>query len=165
MRWVLNCTRGFPGGSAVNNPLDKPGKAGEVGTIPGWGRSPGGENGSPLQSSCLENPMDRGAWRVTVHGVTESWTRLSHKQQQNKLYKMFLKLEEEALNHWCGDELEGRWWAGHVWGFFSPWVNSANIKLFNWLSTWKKSVRSNLHQLCTIFPFFLHLCSIFIRST
>ena len=108
MRWVLNCTRGFPGGSAVNNPLDKPGKAGEVGTIPGWGRSPGGENGSPLQSSCLENPMDRGAWRVTVHGVTESWTRLSHKQQQNKLYKMFLKLEEEALNHWCGDELEGR---------------------------------------------------------
>ena len=38
----------------------------DAGSIPGWGRSPGGGNGNPLQSSCLENPMDRGAWRVTV---------------------------------------------------------------------------------------------------
>ena len=44
------------------------------GLIPGWGRSPGEENGSPLQYSCLENPMDRGAWRATAHGVTKSWT-------------------------------------------------------------------------------------------
>ena len=49
--------------------------------IPGWGRSPGGENGSPLQDSCLENPMDRRAWRGTGHGVTESQTRLVTKQQ------------------------------------------------------------------------------------
>ena len=40
-------------------------------------------NGSPLQYSCLENPMDRGAWRATVHRVAESWTRLATKQQQN----------------------------------------------------------------------------------
>ena len=47
------------------------------GSIPGLGRSPGGGNGSPLEYPCLENPMDRGAWRATVHGVTKSRTRLS----------------------------------------------------------------------------------------
>ena len=45
--------------------------------IPGPGRSPGEENGNPLQYSCLGNPMDRGAWRATVHGVIKSWTQLS----------------------------------------------------------------------------------------
>ena len=57
-----------------------PAKAGDVidaGSIPGSGRSPGGGHGSPLQYSCLENPMDRGAWRATVHGMAKSWTRLS----------------------------------------------------------------------------------------
>ena len=49
----------------------------DPGLIPGWGRTPGEENGSPLQYSCLENPMDRGAWRATAHGVTKSWTRPS----------------------------------------------------------------------------------------
>ena len=50
---------------------------GDLGSIPGLGRSPGVGNGNPLQYSCLENSMDRGAWRATVHGVTESQTRLS----------------------------------------------------------------------------------------
>ena len=48
----------------------------DTGSIPGMGRSPGGGHGNPLQYSCLENPMDRGAWRATVHGVAQSWTRL-----------------------------------------------------------------------------------------
>ena len=43
----------------------------DVGLIPGWGRSPGAGHGNPLQYSCLENPMDRGAWRAVVHGVAE----------------------------------------------------------------------------------------------
>ena len=51
--------------------------AGDPGSIPGSGRSPGEGNGNPLQYSCLENPMDRGAWRATVHGVAKSWTPLS----------------------------------------------------------------------------------------
>ena len=51
--------------------------AGDPGWIPGLGRSPGEGNGNPLQCSCLENPMDRGAWRATVHGVAKSQTRLS----------------------------------------------------------------------------------------
>ena len=51
--------------------------AGDVSLIPGSGRCPGGENGTPLQYSYLENPMDRGAWWATVHGVAKSQTRLS----------------------------------------------------------------------------------------
>ena len=50
----------------------------DMGSIPGLGRSPGEGHGNPLQYSCLENPMDRGAWQATVHGVTKSWTRLSN---------------------------------------------------------------------------------------
>ena len=59
---------GFPGGSVVKNP---PASAGEAGSNPGSGRSPGEGNGNPLQYPCLENPMDRGAWWAAVHGVTE----------------------------------------------------------------------------------------------
>ena len=66
--------RGFSGGSAVEN---LPANAGDAGSIPGSGRSPGEGNGHPLQDSLLGNPMDRGAWWATVHGVTRSWTRLS----------------------------------------------------------------------------------------
>ena len=58
----------------VENP---PANAGEAGSIPGSGRSPGGENGNPLQYSCLENPMDRGAWWATVQRVAESQTQLN----------------------------------------------------------------------------------------
>ena len=50
---------------------------GDLGSIPGSGRSPGEGNGNPLQYSCLENPMDGGAWWATVHGVAKSRTRLS----------------------------------------------------------------------------------------
>ena len=59
----------FPGGTVVKN---LPANAGDVGSILGSGRSPRVGNGSPLQNSCLENPMDRGAWQDTVHGVTQS---------------------------------------------------------------------------------------------
>ena len=62
---------GFLGGSVVKNP---PSNARDVGSIPGSGRSPGEGNGNPLQYSCLENPVDRGAWWAPVHGVTESDT-------------------------------------------------------------------------------------------
>ena len=63
-----------PGGSEVKASACN---AGELGLIPGWERSPGEGNGNPLQYSCLENPMDRGAWWASVHGVAKSWTRLS----------------------------------------------------------------------------------------
>ena len=54
------------------------GDASGVGSIPRSGRSPGGGHGNPLQYSCLENPMDRGAWWATVHSVTKNWTPLSN---------------------------------------------------------------------------------------
>ena len=53
------------------------GDTGDVGSIPGLDRFPGEGNGNPLQYSCLENPMDRGAWRTKVHGVAKSQTTLS----------------------------------------------------------------------------------------
>ena len=61
--------KGFLGGAEVKN---LPASAGDVGSIPGSGRSPGEGNGNPLQYSCLGNPMDREAWQVTVHGVAKS---------------------------------------------------------------------------------------------
>ena len=54
-----------------------PANAGHVGAIPGPERTPGEGNGNPLQYSCLENPKDRGAWRVTVHGITKSQIQLT----------------------------------------------------------------------------------------
>ena len=61
----------FPGGSEVKVSASN---AGDQGLIPGSGRSPGEGNGNPLQYSCLENPMDRGAWWATVHRVAKSRT-------------------------------------------------------------------------------------------
>ena len=58
----------------VKNPPFNAGGIRDTGLTPGLGRSPGGENGNPLQYSCLENPMDGGAWWAAVHGVTESRT-------------------------------------------------------------------------------------------
>ena len=60
----------FPGGSVVKDP---PANEEDAGLILGSGRSPGEGNGNPLQYSCLENSMDRGAWHVTVHGAAKSW--------------------------------------------------------------------------------------------
>ena len=74
LAWIngnLMSTSGFPGGSEVKASAHN---AGDPGSIPGMGRSPGEGNGDPLQCSCLENPMDRGAWWATVHGVTKSRT-------------------------------------------------------------------------------------------
>ena len=66
---------GFPGGAMVKNP---PADAKYISSIPGLGRFPGEGNSNPLQYSCLDNPMDRGAWLATTHGVEKSPTRLSN---------------------------------------------------------------------------------------
>ena len=68
--------------------------AGDMGSIPGSGRSPGEGNGNPLQYPCLENPMDRGAWWATVHGVTKSQTQLTHSAYTyTQLYEISLFLD------------------------------------------------------------------------
>ena len=69
---------GFPGDSAVKNP---PARADDTGSIAGWTRSPGEGNSNPLQDSCLGNPMDRGDWYTTVHGVAKDRTQLSNQTE------------------------------------------------------------------------------------
>ena len=85
----------FPGGSD--------GKAsvyneGDPGSIPGLGRSSGKGNGNPLQNYCLENPMDRGAWQATVHGVTKSRTRLSDVTNTNTKSQILLSGSKYSIS-------------------------------------------------------------------
>ena len=81
-----------------------PANAGDVGSIPGSGRSPGEGRGNPLQDSCLGNPMDRGAWRATVHGVTQSWTRLSDSTGEGNGTPLQYSCLENPMDR-------GAWWA------------------------------------------------------
>ena len=67
----------------VKNPPANAGSIGDLGSITGSGRSPGEGHSNPLQYSCLENPMDRGAWGTVVHGVAKSWTRLKQLSRGN----------------------------------------------------------------------------------
>ena len=84
------------------------------GSIPRLGRSPGVGNGNPLQYSCLENPMDRGAWRATVHGASKSWTQLSDSHTHTLAFLILLSNEK------------------HIFPFLS-WPNYYFIKTFNLL--------------------------------
>ena len=68
---ISKTEKGFPRGS---NSKESACNVGDPSLIPGYGRSPGEGNGNPLQYSCLENSVDRGAWQAMVHGVTKSWT-------------------------------------------------------------------------------------------
>ena len=68
----------FPGGAVVKNPAANTGDVRDVGLIPELGRCPREGNGNLLQYSCLENPMDRGAWQATVHGVTKESDMTEH---------------------------------------------------------------------------------------
>ena len=76
LRAQYNAFPGFPGGSVGKKSACKAGDIRDAGLIPGLGRSPGGGHGNPLQYLCLENSMDRGAWRAIVHRFTKSQTRL-----------------------------------------------------------------------------------------
>ena len=69
----------------VKNPLGKAGNIWEMDSVPGLRRAPGEGNGNPLQYSCLENPMDRGAWRAPVHGVAKSRTRLKQQHKHTRV--------------------------------------------------------------------------------
>ena len=68
--------QGFPDGASGKEPACRAGDVRDMDSTPGLGRSPGGGHGNPLQYSCLENPMDRGAWWAMAHGVAKSQTGL-----------------------------------------------------------------------------------------
>ena len=81
----------------VKNPPANAGDLQAMGLIPGSGRPPGGGKGSPLQCSCLENPMDRGAWWAAVHRVTKSWTRLKWLSAHTRALVNWILLIRDAL--------------------------------------------------------------------
>ena len=68
----------------------------DVGSTPGSGRSSGGGNGNPLQYFCLENPMDRGAWQATIHGVAKSQTRLSYTEHKHLKFHSCCSIWQES---------------------------------------------------------------------
>ena len=90
---------GYPGGSDGKESVCN---VGDLGSIPGLERSPGGGHGNPLQYSCLENPMDRGAWGATAHGVSKSHSvmsmteRLSIAQHSTNCQVTFIATEVES---------------------------------------------------------------------
>ena len=92
------CIRASLVAQLVKNIPANEGKARYSGSIPGSRRSPGGGNGIPLQYSCLENPMDREAWRATVHGVTKSQTWLNVHAHMHAL----------SISHWSIMEWKNR---------------------------------------------------------
>ena len=85
----------------VKNP---PASEGDADSIPGSGRSPGRGHGNPLQYSCLENPMDSGAWQATVHGVAKSWTRLQRLSMRQYLILSAIRSKSSATRDlfWVG---------------------------------------------------------------
>ena len=107
---------------------------GDLGSVPGLGRSPGEGNGNPLQYSCLENSMDRGAWWAIVHGVVKSRTRLSH----FTFTFHFHALEKEMATH-SSSCLEnprdgGAWWAA-VYGVTQSWTRLMRLSSSSFTNT------------------------------
>ena len=82
----------------VKNPPANTGDRRDTGSVPGLERSPGGCHGNPLQHSCLENPMDRGAWQATVHGVAKSQTRLRDFHFQPSVWSSSLRSHQAPLS-------------------------------------------------------------------
>ena len=95
--YISMLVRGFPGGTRGKNLPANAGDIRDTSSVSGLGRSPGGRHGSPLQYSCLENPMDRGACWTTVHGVAKSWTQLSDWAVTQPCWLMILNI----FSHIC----------------------------------------------------------------
>ena len=89
----------------VKNPSANAGDVGDVGSLPGSGRSPGGGHGNPLQYSCLENAMNRGAWWTTIHVVAES------DRTEQLTLSLFPRVVKGVPAGWSA--IEGSWRAGH----------------------------------------------------
>ena len=97
--------------------------AGDLGSIPGAGRSHGERNGNPLHYSCLENPMDRGAWRATVHEITKSWTQPKWlSTQHNDFFWLLTKFCQMSFIMFCLVDFSDCFlWC--YWVCFSiPWI-------------------------------------------
>ena len=125
-----------PGGAMVKNPPASAGDTRDWSSTPGSGRSPEVGNGNVLQYSCLEKPMDRGAWWAIICGVTESWTKLSdwaHTHTQILNYKFCV----EICFHFS-------WMYTWEWNFRVIW--QLQVKLFEHLPDCLHSACSILHS-------------------
>ena len=105
--------RGFPGGSKVKSPPAKAEDSGDADSVPGWGRSPGGGNGNPLQYSC---PWTEEPGRLLVHDVTESDPTEStqHDLKENKFYWRYMCFSPQVIfvvpwNIWASDRCQQNW--------------------------------------------------------
>ena len=108
----------YPGGS---DGKESTCRIGDLNSIPGLGRSPGEGNGNPLQYSCMENPMDRGAWQAIVHGVTKSWIWLNDKHTHTHTHtKLNMSLWVKAPVMWKLSETT------YVGKCICPWMVHAN---------------------------------------
>ena len=121
-----------------------------VGLIPGLGRFPGEEHGNPLQYFCLENPMDRGAWWATVHGVTKSQTQLKWLSTLTRKQPKCLSTEEWIKRIWCTYTINYYLAPkkNEVMPFATTWMDPEIIIL-----RWSKSEKTNTiwdHLICGI---------------
>ena len=152
----------------VKNPTANTGDLREEGSIPGSGRSPGGERDNPLQYSCLENSTDRGVWWATVHGATESqtWLKWLSTAQRNQVIKWWWWLLVSTLSHLgqgsqavtqgtiaSHDSVpkEGKcpsYSVGEDTAGLDPGVH--NITCQYMLSTWRKEKSTKFFTLCNI---------------
>ena len=136
----------------VKNPPANVGDVRVVGSIPGSGRSPGGGHGNPLQYFCLKNPMDRGNWRATIHGITKSWTRLSlHTHTHTHTTQAVIT------------EIAGICQASHSRGFLAPNILSSVLGI-NLLLLQQQSLDISLLLLANIAYVFNFLTTLFSFS-
>ena len=107
LKWFLISS----GDAVVNNLPAEAGDAGDVGSIPGSGRFPGDGNGNPLQYSYQGNPMDRGTWRATVHGIANSWIQLSeHTHKKHTVVEIYCHRWRTLC---CNTDGEDLCWSGN----------------------------------------------------
>ena len=111
----------FPGGSEGKVSVYN---AGDLGSIPGLGRSAGEGSGNPLQYYCLKNPMDRGAWQATVHGVAKSRTRLSDFTFLSFHFRFILEINKENTKAVYSNTATER-------GFQGQYILNISIKTIN----------------------------------
>ena len=143
-------------GTMIKNPPAKARDAGDLGLIPGLGRSPGGELGNSLQYFCLENPMDAGAWQVAVHGTAKSRTRLKRFSPHTcRGYKLTFITR-------CGSVTQRK---PAPWGGWDKWVYAEYCNGYEF-SFWSKTgFKSLLSQWVTLWPctsFLTFLCLHFL---
>ena len=155
---------GFPGGS---DSKESASNVGDLDSIPGLGRSPGEGNGYPLQYSCLENSMDRGAWRATVPGIAKGWTRVvwyACKWTTNSIWRLSTTfdaqgrgIKQENINTLVAKDTE----------FFADVKNSfifIYVGMLMSLTTLIESINHIYMNLHWLFPQFVFIFSNFLKK-